>query len=498
MDISLDFGDSTIPIDRVIAQLDRFKLFPQLIREIIADDLIEEMAVEGDEVDAYFHAHRIEFDRILISIIQVKDAALIQELFFRIESGEESFAETALDYSEGIHARDGGIWGPLLWRDLTPEIREVVAKLTAGELSPPFQFDGYHTLIRLDRHDVACLDDIRYNFILDRLFANWLAPQLSLKIEAMMPRDKVRNNGWRSQDLLAQLSLTPARVIYQLERSPLLLKYLRELIIDDTLKAWIDSPDFKLIQHKISRKLIQTNRRENLFKIYKHNKFISSVKSRFLEQKSKLDRVIFSTIQVKEFQLAQELYYQVKEGEKYFSRLAMLHSDSPSAQSGGLIGPIPGAQLYPQIQYYLHGLKPKQLSPIFKVDEYYAFLRLDRWLPIQFNPQTEQRLVDELFEEWIQTQITNLASKLRVITSAPGISIEASIDLPSSALAISQGFDFDSDIIATFMPSASMFFPKISAGGEVLPPKLLARKYVGTKSSFFLPPSPFPAQLSAD
>jgi PPIC-type PPIASE domain len=296
MDVSLDFGDLTISVDLVIAQLDRFKLFPQLIREIIADDLIEEMAgmwgIEldgatdlqqrelrhrqfklarwGDEVEAYFQAHRVEFDRFLISIIQVEDAALIQELFFRIDSGEQSFAETALDYSVGIHAPNGGIWGPLLWQDLPPEIREVVAKLAAGELSQPFQFDGYDTLIRLDRHEAACLDDHRYNFILDRLFANWLSPQLALKIEAMMPKDKVRSTGWRSQDLLAQLSLTPARVIYQLERSPVLLKYLRELVIDNTLKAWIDSPDFKLIQHKISRKFIQKNRRENLFKMYKH------------------------------------------------------------------------------------------------------------------------------------------------------------------------------------------------------------------------------------
>jgi hypothetical protein len=322
MDISLDFGDSNISIDLVIAQLDRFKLFPQLIREIIADDLIEEMAVEwgieldaardiqqrklrcqqfkvakwGDKVEAYFQAHRVEFDRVLISIIQVQDAELIQELFFRIESGEQSFAETALDYSAEIHAQNGGIWGPLLWQDLTLEIRQVVAKLAVGELSSPFQFDGCDTLIRLDRHEPACLDDHRSNFILDRLFSTWLSPQLALKIEAMIPRDKVRSNGWKSQDLLAQFSLTPERVIYQLERSPLLLKYLRESIIDNTLRAWIYSPDFKLIQHKINRKLIQQNRRENLFEIYKHNQFASSVKSRFLEQKSRLDRVLFQRL----------------------------------------------------------------------------------------------------------------------------------------------------------------------------------------------------------
>jgi hypothetical protein len=62
MDISLDFGDSNISIDRVIAQLDRFKLFPQLIREIIADGLIAEMAAAGGiELGAVFYARPLGF-----------------------------------------------------------------------------------------------------------------------------------------------------------------------------------------------------------------------------------------------------------------------------------------------------------------------------------------------------------------------------------------------------------------------------------------------------
>ena len=53
MDISVYFGDLNISIDRVIEQLHRFKLLPQLIREIIADDLIAEIAVvEGIELGA--------------------------------------------------------------------------------------------------------------------------------------------------------------------------------------------------------------------------------------------------------------------------------------------------------------------------------------------------------------------------------------------------------------------------------------------------------------
>jgi parvulin-like peptidyl-prolyl isomerase len=199
MNLSLNFGDSNISFDRVIEQLNRFKLLPQLIQEIATDDLVAEMAIAcsideedrelrlqqfklakwGDEVESYFQAHGGGLDRVLLSILQVKDPALAQELFFRIQSGEVSFAETALDYSQGMHAQNGGILGPLLWENLAPGIRQIIEKLEPGELSPLFQLDGFYTFLRLDEREPAELDDLRHQFLLDRLFSNWLESQLS-------------------------------------------------------------------------------------------------------------------------------------------------------------------------------------------------------------------------------------------------------------------------------------------------------------------------------
>lgn len=224
----LDFGNSIISADRVIQQLSRFRLLPQLLQEIAIDDLVTEMATAwsidldatstefdrkyaeieglplcqgmndsqlvaicdrelrlqkfkvarwGDKVEAYFKAHGNRLDRVLVSIFQAKDAAHAQEFLFRIESGEQSFAEIALDYSEGIHAQNGGILGPLLWVDLAPQLRKIVEKLEIGGLSPLFQLDGYATAIRLEEREPASLDELRYQFLLDRLFSNWLESQ---------------------------------------------------------------------------------------------------------------------------------------------------------------------------------------------------------------------------------------------------------------------------------------------------------------------------------
>jgi hypothetical protein len=184
---------ASIDLESVLDRLQRFELYPQLRQEILTEDLVEKMAVAwainlkctateyaqkyaeleqspscrgmnesqlgaiadrelrlqqfklarwGSEVEPYFVAQSGKLDRVVLSILQVADGCLAQELFFRIQSGEQSFAETALDYSQGIHAQNAGILGPLLLRELTPGIREIVEGLAPGELSVLLSVDS--------------------------------------------------------------------------------------------------------------------------------------------------------------------------------------------------------------------------------------------------------------------------------------------------------------------------------------------------------------------
>jgi PPIC-type PPIASE domain len=225
--LNLDCAPSSI--DAIIARLHRFELYPELIHEILTDNLVEQTAIDqsieldypsdeyaqqyaeiagsigcqgmnesqlaaicdrelrlqqfklavwGSEIESYFDAQGEGLDRVVLSILQVADASLAQELFFRIQSGEESFAEIALDYSQGIHAQNGGILGPLLLRELTPGIREIVEQLAPGELSILLRIDDYYTFFRLDEREPAQLDNRMYQFLLDELFLTWLEPQM--------------------------------------------------------------------------------------------------------------------------------------------------------------------------------------------------------------------------------------------------------------------------------------------------------------------------------
>jgi PPIC-type PPIASE domain len=183
----------------------------------------------------------------------------------------------------------------------------------------------------------------------------------------------------------------------------LFAKYLQAAIIEETLATWESSPAFESIHDRVN--IDVSDRQAALLELYKQTEFSRLVRSRFLARKSQLDRVLFSTIQVRDLYLAQELYCRIKEENQSFMRLATRYSDSHTAKRGGVIGPISALQLYPLIQHHLIGLQPKQLSPIFQLDEHYIFLRLDRSLPVKFTPEIEQQLLDELFEEWLQQQI---------------------------------------------------------------------------------------------
>ncbi|WP_310427801.1 peptidylprolyl isomerase [Chamaesiphon sp. VAR_48_metabat_135_sub] len=244
----LNLDRVSIAVESIIDRLQRFELYPQLLHEILTDDLVEEMAIAGsidleststeyaqkyaeiersiecqgmneqqlgaivdrelrlqkfklarwgNEVEPYFVAQGGGLDRVILSILQVADGSLAQELFFRIQSGEQSFAEIALDYSQGIHAENAGILGPLLLRELTPGIRDIVERLAPGELSVLLQVDNYYTFFRLDEREPAQLDDSEtlplkgrmYQFLLDELFSIWLESQLSLlmRFKATIP-----------------------------------------------------------------------------------------------------------------------------------------------------------------------------------------------------------------------------------------------------------------------------------------------------------------------
>jgi hypothetical protein len=229
MNQALQIGAIQISCAQVLAQLQDSPLLPQLLREIALEESIDRIAAEvqldltptpaelellspqvagivtfqgmnesqvaaittrtiklqkfkqagwGNQVNDYYQTVQHQRHRVTYSILLVADGLLAQELFFRIQSGEQSFAELAIEYSQHETATKGGLIGPMSIKDVPPEITQVLYQLTPGGLSPLFQLHGFYGFIRLNQLVSPQLDEQMVQVLLDELFDNWIQTQL--------------------------------------------------------------------------------------------------------------------------------------------------------------------------------------------------------------------------------------------------------------------------------------------------------------------------------
>ena len=131
----------------------------------------------------------------------------------------------------------------------------------------------------------------------------------------------------------------------------------------------------------------------------------STVESYFMTRKTSLDQVVYSLIRTKDCGIAQEVYFRIQEGEQSFSQLAQAYSQGPEAHTGGVSGPAPLSKAHPAIARILSISQPGQLWPPIRLEEWFLIIRLEKLFPAQLDEPMRRRLIDELFEKWLQQHI---------------------------------------------------------------------------------------------
>lgn len=215
---------------------------------------------------------------------------------------------------------------------------------------------------------------------------------------------------------------------------PLLAKYgmlsqlAREMIIDEAIAGVICTPEEEtnarnrfyqqnqltdethveawLKQSGMTREQLEKlSLRDLKLEKYKQATLTNRLESYFLQSKGQLDRVVYSLIRTKDGGIAQELYFRVQEQESTFAELAKQYSQGAEAQTGGLVGPVELNVPHPKIAQMLSTSKPGQLWPPTPVGEWFIILRLEKYISAQLDPPTQQRLLNDLFQKWLQEQI---------------------------------------------------------------------------------------------
>ena len=106
-------------------------------------------------------------DRIVYSLIRVRDSSLARELWIRLEEGEMTFAEAASSFSEGPEAARKGVMGPMQIGTLEPpELVNCLRNLLPGQISPPWILGEWNILLRLEQLTPARFDQDMRNSLL--------------------------------------------------------------------------------------------------------------------------------------------------------------------------------------------------------------------------------------------------------------------------------------------------------------------------------------------
>ncbi len=243
MTVALQIGDRTLSGSDVIVQLQQYGLLQSLVKEIVLEtaldewsrseasawteedesqaiqqvktqqalqamapqqtpqpqgsaEMVQKLAVKrakldkfkewqwGNKVESYFLQRKVRLDRVIYSLLRLKDAAIAQELFFRLESEEAVFSDLATEYSQGPEANTGGLIGPADLGGCHPRLAEMMRVSHPNQLWPPTRVEDWWVIVRLEKFMPAQLDEPMRRRLLEELFLSWLQEE-SQKFEVV-------------------------------------------------------------------------------------------------------------------------------------------------------------------------------------------------------------------------------------------------------------------------------------------------------------------------
>ncbi len=136
-------------------------------------------ATWGHKLESYFLKRKGQLDRVIYSLIRTKDKGIAEELYFRLQEREQTFAELACEYSQGAEAQAGGIIGPVELGTIHPSLAQLLSISQPGQLWRPMPLGEWMLIVRLEKLIPAPLDESMRQRLLRERFEAWLQEQLS-------------------------------------------------------------------------------------------------------------------------------------------------------------------------------------------------------------------------------------------------------------------------------------------------------------------------------
>lgn len=190
------------------------------------------------------------------------------------------------------------------------------------------------------------------------------------------------------------------------EKQQAMQRFLEEnqLKNDQDLQNWLNQAGVK------SERLEDLTLRKVKVEKFKEKTWSDQLENYFAKRKKTLDQVVYSLIRTRNSGIAQELYFRILEGESDFKELARKYSQGIEAETQGLIGPVELSVPHPQIAQALVNSEPGKLFEPMRIGEWIVIIRLENLIRAKLDKATTRRLLDELFQQWLQEQLQNKVS----------------------------------------------------------------------------------------
>ena len=138
------------------------------------------------QVDQVYLERKSNLDKAMYSLLRTKERPKACELHLRIQNEEDTFADLASIYAEGIEAQVNGLIGPLELGRINPVIAERLRVSKEGQLWEPFEVDGWWILLRLEKTIPARLDEDMKQKILNDLYENWILSRVKEALQVIV------------------------------------------------------------------------------------------------------------------------------------------------------------------------------------------------------------------------------------------------------------------------------------------------------------------------
>ena len=171
-----------------------------------------------------------------------------------------------------------------------------------------------------------------------------------------------------------------------------------------------------LVDQMISVEDLEAGIRDRLLaqKLAEHL-FSKEVEKVFVQNKLQFDQIILYQIVVANRQLAQELFYQIQEGEISFFDAAHLYDiDENRRHLCGCEGKVYRWGLKPDIAVAVFSAQPGEVIRPIETERGYHLFLVEKFLPAELTPQRYQEILHNMFNEWVSNEVNYLLHNSQV------------------------------------------------------------------------------------